>query len=50
MGQLRGEMGGLAGELRADMAKQSRAVIVSSAVMVVSVVGTLVAALVTLPR
>ena len=36
------------GELRGEMAKQSRTVIVSSSVMVVSVVGTLIAALVTL--
>lgn len=46
----RGEMGGLAGELRAEMAKQSRTVVVSSAVLVVSVVGSLITTLVTLPR
>ena len=47
---LRGEMAGLAGDLRAEMAKQSRTVMASSAALVVSVVGSLVAALVTLPH
>lgn len=49
-GELRGEMSGLAGELRAEMAKQSRTVMVSSAALVVSVVGSLITALVTLPH
>jgi hypothetical protein len=47
---LRGDMAGLAGELRAEMAKQSRTVVASSAALVVSVVGSLVVALVTLPH
>jgi hypothetical protein len=47
---LRGDMGGLAGGLRAEMAKQSRTVLVSSVTLVVSVVGSLIAALVTLPH
>ena len=55
--ELRGEMGSLAGELRgeiselrADMAKQTRITMVTSATLVVSVVGSLIAALVTLPH
>ena len=47
---LRGEPAELRVGLYADMAKQARAVVVSSAVLVVSVVGSLVAALVSLPR
>ena len=38
------------GELRAEMARQSRAVVFSSAVLVVGVVGSLITALITLPR
>ena len=48
--ELRGEMAGLAGGLRAEMAKQSRTLTISSAALVVSVVGSLVAALVVLPH
>jgi hypothetical protein len=48
MGELRADMGGCAGQLRAEMAKQSRTVTVSSVALVVGVVGSLVTALVTL--
>ena len=38
------------GELRAEVARQSRTVVVSSAVLVVGVVGSLITALITLPH
>ena len=50
MGGLRGEMGGLAGELRAEMAKQTRTVLVGISAMVVTVLGSLTAAIVVLPH
>jgi hypothetical protein len=50
MSELRGDMHALAGGLRAEMAKQSRTVTASSAVLVVGVVGSLITALITLPH
>ena len=38
------------GELRAEMARQSRTVVFSSAVLVLGVVGSLITALITLPH
>ena len=49
-GELRGEMGRLSGELRAEMAKQTRVVMVTSAALVVSVVGSLLTTLLTMPH
>jgi hypothetical protein len=48
MSELRGEMSELRGDLMAEMARQTRTVIVAMASMVVAVVGSLAVALITM--